>query len=691
MDRFEETKSPPPASALLQDLLREKRATQSSPLASNPVTLPTMERSAKYKRESSGFRDKGTVPAEMGLREMDEYINKIKKENIDLKFELFHRRQRSEELEVKLEKMKVAEINLKATNEKLRQDVETRNTAIKEAVDEILNLEARIALLKSSLSIHGAARQQPNLTLADLDGDIAERTPIQPAMESDSYQVEESPNQVATKNKDIILPSTPSPQDEIETDDIPERLYSPWRAPSFLEEQNENTQALRSLYQASRNDSHLNPSLFSLSPPGSLYTLDDEYDGDPDRYVLNSPRLSLLSESSIFSVYRPKKVEESSPPKNDTTHSGSLEGDEINSQKRHPQDLMLDEAEIQKWIDDKNKGTAFTRKPQKDAAIDKFSSIDEVLEKAPIHSRENRNDQSPQPKPAGTLSRKTGGNFSRKNEKEFSRKDDEVLIRKNDDDTLRKKGHVVSSSFGGPIFSQSVLPPTPDTMSTDHREPDISIPNIITERSLADRTSFRPEKLRYDSPTYHHTEKHTRPQLSNYATDIMFNGHDDFPPTQATQPTRTMSYPSPTEGKRRRSVQFPAPGKEASEISYIRTSSMSPTKITDGRRDTPTPPPAPSSHRLDSKLPQSSSMRIKNLLFGRSNSQSGQSSAHSTDPTPARPSSRNFPSLSHPRRPSSIYLANTSKPLPDPNASLKIGRSASAKMRDGLRGIQTRK
>lgn len=695
MDRFEATRSPPPTSALLQDLLREKRATQNSPLAPTPVSVSSTERPTKHRTESSGSRDRNTLPSKMGLREMDDYINKIKKENIDLKFELFHRRQRSEAMEAKMEKMKVLEDNIKAINEKLIRDIEMRNAAIQEAVGQIVDLEAKIESLQFRGLHNNVAIQSPNTASADLNSDVAERTPVQAAIGSRSHRAEPS-SQIATQNEDIAFPSTPSPQDEDMADGLPERVKSPWRTPSFLREKNENTQVLRSLYQVDRNNPLLNPSVFSLSPPGSLYTVDDESDEeDPDRFMPNSPRLSILSESSFFSVYgKPKKVQAESPTKIDTIYDGSLEGEEHVSQDRHPQDRIQNEAEIHKWIDDKNKEASPARKPQKEVTIDKYSSIDEVLEKAPVHSREKRTGQSPQPKQARNLSRKTGRGFPRNGEEDYSRQDSEVFFRNNDGDTLRQKSHDVTPSYGAPMFNQSVLPPTPDTMSTDHRDTDISTPNIITERSLADRASFRPEKLRYDMPAYHHTEKATRPQLNNYATDIMFNGYDDFRPNQVIQPARTVSYPSPTEGKRRRSVQFPPPGSEATELSHVRNTSASPPKQTGRRYDTPTPQPAPSSsHPPESRLPQSSSMRIKNMFFGRSSSQAAPPSAPpSADPPadamPARPESRN---ISHPRRPSSIHLANTSKPLPDPNGPVKLGRSASAKLKDGLRGIQMRR
>lgn len=682
-------KSPPPTSALLQDLLREKRAAQSSPITPKPGPLPSTTPSATNRRQPSGLRDKITLPAEMGIRETDDYINKVMKENIDLKFDLFHQRRRTEELEKRLQKMENLKDDirsLQAINEELQREIEKRNTAVQEAVNMICQHELTIEVLMSKVSNkNNVATQSPVEEPMGLDSDPAGYTPSQNLKESKSHDADEKcALRMDTKDKTVAPRNDPSSQGKSETDIFPERLKSPWRTPSFLHEHKENTDALRSLYKGHGNNPQLNPSMFSLSSPGSLYTMDDEVDVDGDQYMLNSPRLSVLSESSLFSVYRnPKKVHAEPPQNIDTVHDGP---EERSSQKRNLQDARPTEAEINKWIDEKNKHTSPSRNRHKSVSIDKFSSIDEVLEKLPISSVQQRTDRT---SPAGSLSGTTGGGYLHKDEDLLL--DDNENLREHDEGTLRQKDYDVSRSLGRPIFSQSILPPTPDTMSTDHREIDVSTPNIVAENSLVDGSPFRPKRLHYDGPAYSHGGTPLRPQPKDYVSNMIFNRYDDFEQTQTAKLARTTSYPPPGEGRRRRSVQFP-PREEISEPSHIRAVSVSPQNQQNESYDKPVSQPTSSSHRSESRLPQPTSNRFKNMLFRRSNSQNAQPSALDyTEPASARPKSRNVVSPTHPSRPSSVHFANTSKPLPDPNAPPRIGRSASARMKDGLKGIQIRK
>lgn len=685
MDRFEAVKSLPLTSALLEELLREKRAAQSSSLTSKPTSTPHMELPANHRQQSSGLRDRGTAPSEMGFREMDDHINKIKKENIGLRFELHHQRQRAQELEVKLKKMGALKDDIKssqAINEELLGELEKRDAAVKEAVDLICQLQGTIESLRPK-ELNNAATQTSIHNLVDSKGGSAKRTPIQTVMEPRSHRSMDSPSHVV-QNETTTSPSAPTPRVKKEMSYLPERIQPPWRTASILREQKENTQALYSLYQIDGKNSQPNPSAFSLSLAESLY---DEYSGDPDRQMVNSSRLSVLSESSLFSIYgKPKIVQTASPQKIDTIYDESSHEKERLSPKQNSQDRGPNVAEMRERIDDKNKQTTPIKKLQQEVGVDKFSSIDKVIEKAPVPSHERQVGPS---SPGSGLSYKTG-RVSQKIEEDFSRKDSEVTFFTYCDNrgSARKRRDEICQSLHRQSVGLRVLPPTPTPMNTNHRETDRSVPNIIAERSLVGSSSFRPESLHYDIPASHQTRNRTRPHLSTYATDVMFNGHDDF---ISTQPARTMPYPSPTEGKRRRSVHFPPVGNEASMLSNIRTPSVSLQKPTEEACDTPTPAFGPSSHRPDSRLPQSSSTRFKDLLFGRSNSQAARSSADAADLPSARPKSSNVSSPSHQRRSSSIHFANTSKPLPDPTAQPKIGRSASAKMKDRLRGFHFQK
>ncbi|KAL8742613.1 MAG: hypothetical protein Q9184_008225, partial [Pyrenodesmia sp. 2 TL-2023] len=136
-----------PSSELLQDLLREKKASQHARRMSQQSGYTTSERqiqsspigsqgprqvSSSSNRRTSGY----TGPKEMGVREMEEYISKINKQNFDLKLEIFHRRQRSEALEAKAEKaveLQIQNDELRQINDDLLLELEKRDVAVEEA------------------------------------------------------------------------------------------------------------------------------------------------------------------------------------------------------------------------------------------------------------------------------------------------------------------------------------------------------------------------------------------------------------------------------------------------------------------------------------------------------------------------------------------------------------------------------
>ncbi|KAL8670303.1 MAG: hypothetical protein Q9168_005158 [Polycauliona sp. 1 TL-2023] len=131
-------------SALLQDALREKRQSQSSPIVAPAAIRPQM-------RTASG----PPVPREMGLRETNEYISDLTKQNFNLKLELYQRKQRDDALEAKLARLeelasKSNEQNneYRQANHDLLQKLDNQDQAIKEAVALICQLEAKVARLE---------------------------------------------------------------------------------------------------------------------------------------------------------------------------------------------------------------------------------------------------------------------------------------------------------------------------------------------------------------------------------------------------------------------------------------------------------------------------------------------------------------------------------------------------------------
>ncbi|KAL8933394.1 MAG: hypothetical protein Q9211_005804 [Gyalolechia sp. 1 TL-2023] len=162
-----------PPSALLQDLLREKKAAQHArrmseteqfaykrQVQSSPLAPSMPNRVDTAHRRTSTY----TAPKEMGLREMEEYISKINKQNFDLKLEVFHRRQRNEALEakaIKADEVESQNEELRQVNDDLLQELEKRDAAVQEAVTLICDLEARIDQLEKEQSSNQRSSTMP--------------------------------------------------------------------------------------------------------------------------------------------------------------------------------------------------------------------------------------------------------------------------------------------------------------------------------------------------------------------------------------------------------------------------------------------------------------------------------------------------------------------------------------------------
>ncbi|KAL4742544.1 hypothetical protein BDV11DRAFT_167181 [Aspergillus similis] len=298
-----------PSSTLLQDLLKEQRASRGArtggleELEESPQRTPEWCQSQSLtnsqdeldseKQPNAKLSSNGSArrPPEMGVRETDQYISKISKQNFDLKLEIFHRVQQLSVLEKKLERMQELEDELermrgledevqelraaeednqrlRESNEQLRQEIDKRDQAVTEAVELICQLEARVEELE---------KENPRFSTAH-----------HPYVESG----------VATPRN-------------VSTPDIPERTSSRrrtrhserrrvssgsrslQRAPSFLFEDSKSTAALRSLYVETDDT--------PISVPTPI-TKSESMNSMAETAEPESPRLSALSECSELNV-----------------------------------------------------------------------------------------------------------------------------------------------------------------------------------------------------------------------------------------------------------------------------------------------------------------------------------------------------------------------------------------------------
>jgi len=698
-----------PSSTLLQDMLRKKKAqtqrvnkiydtngsddreVQSSPTA----VMSTRDRQSSQPRRVSGGGNKNvSIPKEMSIKEMEQHLSKINKQNFDLKLEVFHRRQRNEVLEAKVEEMEALKVDgaeMQSINEDLLLELEKRDVAVQEAVGLICELEAKVEAMEAKIEEMGAAETYfaQSQTLSTIPG--SPNTSFGPEDSSTPPQADRQSPVSRQDQQDKTWSEASHPRAGALSPDIADCSQ---RLPSFLRENKKSTHVLRSLYSSE--------SLFS----------GDEDEDDMDGHIINSPRLSILSESGFSEIYgdtkdnnriSPRPADESNFPEESPTQAASL-------RDTHCQ------ARLQRWIEERNRPTTPTRTSPTAAVNDRFSSIGEILEKVPSMTKNHQ--------PTDQLHHEQKSRQVRSPEK---------LERKEIREHQRRPSSPV---FGGPMFGGAMLPPTPGTMSTATIAGNSSTPSIVTEKSLRDGTPFpagtysaliadgRPgssdsnfahyssnaltfngeSDAEPESPPRNRSPKAARvfgadapirPSLATSATAVVFSGEG----YATTQPSRNLSYPSPSGRPRRASEQLSPTSERSSGTVGDRSSSLAQqdrrngsstatTPIKRGAREsqarsppagqdpiTPTTASPNVQPETDPKLGRSASLRSKlnkmslspsqsthqsvaSRLFRRSNSQSVQAPSSAQITTASRPPiARGNSSARHARlpRPSSLH------------------------------------
>ena len=736
-------------SILLKDMLREKKAQmhrqtsgqrsgldnrniQSSPIA------PTSRRdtSSSSTRRSSGMRS-GSGPKEMGVREMEEvrtvrlpngfvadlceqHVSQIKNQNFDLKLELFHLRQKNEQLEATLAKVPELEADnkeLQSINDELLLELEKRDVAIAEAVELVCERERQIEEMGEAETyfLRNAKPQEQDLASQGDSSEPKERHSL-PQLHAENADVEGQAQAGLSSSR--VHASSPTPS------------KTSRRVPSFIRDPKKSTKMLRSLYLDDGSQVQADRSSGSLARPGSLYSGED----DDDDHMLNSPRLSVLSESGFSSIYGSRERSHS-PPQNHASHV-----EEHSHHDNEPPRTDQREARLQKWLVERDRPTT----PAQQTPAAPFSSIGQVLEDVP-----------------GTSKAREPGSIQHDEHKHRAERNTDETLRKQSRTHHRKPS---SPTFGGPMFGGSLLPPTPDTLSTTTTAASSSTPSIVTEKSLLDGVPYRtrgfsasvsdgrphtsgssvastfgtalvytqgarsnrsregqgsPHSIQKNGSLGSHSQNSSRalpprsssslsatppvrPSLTTSATDTTIYV-DGYSPAHVS---RTLSYPSPGGRTRHPTNQLSPVSSRGSNPHSERTPTASPRNWTStssgagtpsrltrnmhqrsptAARDLSTPTPTADSQSEASPSPQqSSSLRSKmakvslipstsahqsiaSRLFRRTNSQSTQNPA--SNQLSIQTNTPSKPPVAHARlpRPSSLYASsptNGQKPLP---------------------------
>lgn len=207
-------------------------------------------------RPQSSAGHEGGKKRGMAVKEMEQVVSGLHKQNFDLKLELFHRREKQSKMEDRMEELEKEHADALETTTRLQTQLEQRDKAIEEAVAMIVNLEAKVDQL------------------------ISERNMVK-QIEADGIY-----------GADVSYTPKPTIQEAPETDEQKQNRLN--RMPSFLSERSATTENLRNVY---------------LGVRGSVLSLRRISGGPSDAGIMSglaSPTLSVLSESSFLSVYGQK-------------------------------------------------------------------------------------------------------------------------------------------------------------------------------------------------------------------------------------------------------------------------------------------------------------------------------------------------------------------------------------------------
>ncbi|EOO00319.1 hypothetical protein UCRPA7_4222 [Phaeoacremonium minimum UCRPA7] len=379
---------------------------------------PARSATADGKRpRSSGGSGESTKKKGLGLKEMEQTLSTLHKQNFDLKLELFHRRQRQTTLEEKVETLEKEKDEAESMNQALLGELEKRDKAVEEAVGMIVTLEARLEQL------------------------LREREMVRQVEEVDNFFLSHSSS--FSGGQDGATPRTKD-MGATGSRDISRELA---RMPSFLSERSENTENLRNVYLGVRG------SVLSL-PRG----VDDARDGNLNG--VNSPSLSVLSESSFLSIYGQKNnLDSSSPP--DAEQTTALDGSsEKPTVVRTRNGRSSSVSRIVTPTRMRRSGSL-----GRTNTISAFSSINDVLEvdnQSPLQRLEKLEmtltamDEASRPP---TQERSNHDAAPRQSKNQPSRRTKEEKR-----EALRKV--LTDAPYSKDINHAHILPPTPDTIST---------------------------------------------------------------------------------------------------------------------------------------------------------------------------------------------------------------------------------
>ncbi|KAM5350372.1 hypothetical protein ACJ41O_006877 [Fusarium nematophilum] len=416
-------------SSFLQEKLQKERQAESEKSNSFSRANTDVNSSGEFGRTSHDSPTKGGEPdvrrpqsaaggeaikkKGMGVKDMEQVISSLHKQNFDLKLELYHRRERQTALEEQVEGLESEKARMEDMNDHLVQEMEKRDKAVEEAVAMIVVLEAQLEQFAQERAMVQQIEAEGQYSTPSFDPCYED--PIPKTTSPDSARLEPGAKVIT-------------------------------RMPSFLSERSENTENLRNVYLGAR---------------GSVLSLPQvpEGGGDPEHgpTALASPSLSVLSESSFVSIYGRKGHEPSVPL--DVDEPLSLDGadglpEKASSISRPKTSLAKASAPSNRPA--RSNSLSTSRRGQFDSinnVIDLGSPLQKIerLERTYSQKRTEERPQSRDNDGASLFSGRAAKSPNPRRTREEKR------------ESLRK---VVTDAPGGVRLHDHALPPTPDTIST---------------------------------------------------------------------------------------------------------------------------------------------------------------------------------------------------------------------------------
>lgn len=428
------------------------RSYDSSPLA--PISRYTSDTASSNNGSgtlSAGGRKRRTP----GARELDEQMDRLTKQNFDLKLELDHRRESQARMQAEIESMRATveraekleeeHEELMRINSLLVEELEKRDRAIQEATEIICDLEEKVEDYEESR----ATETRPSTAHADsgyAGTDIQEHMSSPPRTRTNSLPSRQTPGAVTSASNKLSSAA---------------HTHTPTRSrrePGFLTSQKPSTTALRSVYLDAGKDLHPVKSFNSILSRNTG-TIDEMVLAEE---VLNSPRLSALSESSFPSIYgkkngTPEHYDWEELPESTLPHGSA----------HSRQDSIT---RVSQWIEDPD---MMAETPSRSNHISSPLPISATMPTARVLRRSAENSIQ-------SLSSAAASARSNTLEESAPMKAFPSLGKR------AKHAPRTPTAASFPAFEDSLLPPTPESVSTQMLRPSRS--SFAGERSLLDTT-----------------------------------------------------------------------------------------------------------------------------------------------------------------------------------------------------------